>query len=115
MSSIPAEKCLAIIHQALVDLTRHDHAAAEAKVAAAVVVARTLPQDEARSCLPLATAAFALVRFKEGSKEGSAKLRPIALRLFDEIDTPIDNILFPQLAANIFNDLQEFQRAIPFY
>ena len=115
MSSVPAEKCLLILHHALGELAKRNFPTAEREMAAALAAARMLQPAESRSCFPLATACLCLLRTKQGLAEDATKLRTAAMKLFDEMDSPIDSKLFPQLTANVLRDLQEYHRAIPFY
>ena len=115
MTTQESDKCLAIIHQGLREIERNNLAFAEQIFAGALAMARTLPREDAACCFPLVTAALCLLRTKEGKTDEAKKLRGVVMLTLDKAVTPAEDLIFPQLMANVLNDLQEYQRAIPFY
>lgn len=115
MNSQDADKCLAIIHQGLREMERSNLAIAEQLFAGALAVAHTLPPEDAVCCFPLVTAALCLLRTRQGNPDEAKKLRGVVMLTLDKAVTPVEDLIFPQLMANVLNDLHEYQRAIPYY
>lgn len=115
MTCQDADKCLAIIHQGLREMERNNLAFAEQIFAGALAAARTLPREDAVCCFPLVTAALCLLRTKQGNTDEAKKLRGVVLITLEKAVTPAEDLIFPQLMAKVLDDLQEYQRAIPYY
>ncbi|HEX9202195.1 MAG TPA: hypothetical protein VF865_21735, partial [Acidobacteriaceae bacterium] len=115
MISEDSDQCLAIIHQGIRQMQRGNLAFAEKAFASALVAARTLPQEDAVCCFPLATGCLSLLRTKQGKTGDAKKLRAAVMITLDKAVTPNGDVIFPQLMASVLNDLQEYQRAIPYY
>src|SRR5580692_7126228 len=105
MNSQDAGKCLAIIHQGLREMERSNLAIAEQLFAGALAVARTLPPEDAVCCFPLVTAALCLLRTRQGNPDEAKKLRGVVMLTLDKAVTPAEDLIFPQLMANVLNDL----------
>jgi tetratricopeptide (TPR) repeat protein len=115
MDSLTAEKCLLIVHHALGELAKRNFPGADRELAAALAAVRMLPKAESETIFPLVTASLCLLRTRQGKLDDAAKLRTISMQLMDQFHTLEGNKIFPQLAANVLNDLQEYHRAIPFF
>jgi tetratricopeptide (TPR) repeat protein len=112
--SDPCAECLAIVAYSTDAMQNGKTAEAERGLAAALVLARSSP-EQASHLVPLVLLYLASLRKTQRRDEDSRKLREQAVAMLDANSAPLSVARYQHLMANVLNKLGEYQRSLPFW
>jgi tetratricopeptide (TPR) repeat protein len=112
------QACFEIITDSLSSIDNGDLARAERSLGIVLQLAQAAPPERGVRLVPLALLSMGWLKQKLKRADEAARLRAQALRLLDAIkpDTPpIESGTYSYLMAHVFDRLEEYRRAIPFW
>jgi len=108
------QKCLAVLASGADQLAQGNYTSAEKAFAAALLLARPLPPEQARDIRSLTLCNLSLLRSQQGRGEEAQKMREQAMACLADGEGSTRDALFQYLMVSVLMDLGEFRHAIPF-
>lgn len=109
------EKCVTVVCQGYLALHRREFEAAQKAFGVALILARSLPPEDAADMFPLVLLNVSLLQLRQGRAEDSRKIREGATGQIDESRASARSSLFQHLMGSVLTGLADYRRAIPFW
>ena len=109
------EKCVTVVCQGYLCLHRGEFDAAQKAFGVGMMLARSLPPEDAADIIPLVLYNVSLLRLRQGRAGESRQIREGVQSQLNESRARMRSSLFQHLMGSVLTGLADYRRAIPFW